>query len=258
VKHDVFAGAIEKLLAQLPEGVAFTSVTADAPGVHQPAKAAFLGGQTLIRTHEGSVAHVAIGLSAPGLAAKELHALGVLQALLGSTGSHGGAAGAVQLGPRSHSRIGRSVHTESHSFIRSLSAFALPYSDVGVFGVAGSCADHEAGRLVDTIVAFLKDAASLPVSATELTRARKVYKLAYASEAETRAGARDDMAHQLLMTGRHAAVSEVLKAIDGITAADVQGAAKALLTASAGKPAFAAIGSLTTLPRYDALASMLK
>lgn len=258
MKHDVFASAVDKMLVGLPEGVPVTSVTTDAPGVHQPAKASFLGGQTLVRTHEGGVAHVAIGLAAPELTSKQIHALGVLQALLGGTGAHGGAAGAVQLGPRSHSRIGRSVHTESHSFVRSLTSFALPYSDAGLFGIAGSCADHEAGRLVDTIVAFIKDAASLPVSASELTRARKVYKLVYAGEAESRAGARDDIAHQLLLTGRYSPVADVLKTIDGVTAADVQAVAKSLLTASAGKPALAAIGSLNNLPRYDTLAAMLK
>jgi predicted Zn-dependent peptidase len=204
----------------------------------------------------GGVAHVAIALPAPSLASgKALHALGVWQALLGSTPRHGGAAGQLRLGPQRQSRVARSVHTEAHSFIRSLSAFALPYSDVGVLGLAGSCADHEAGRLAHAIVGFLKDSAGQPVTPVELERAKKQYKLAYLAQIEGRAGSAADAAHQLLLTGQWHAASAALAAIDAVTAADVQQVARA---AVAAPPAIAAAGSLEQVPRYDVLAGLFK
>lgn len=248
VNHDALVEAVDAYLLSLPEGVPTTSITASAPGIHGPEKAVFVGGQSLVRTHEGGVAHVSIALPAPALGSKEMHALGVLQALLG-------ASGATRLGPQSQSRIARSMHTEDHSFIRSLASFALPYSDIGLVGIAGSAADHEAGRLVDVIAGFFKDAASLPITPAELDRAKKHYKLALLVDAESRVGARDDIGTQMLLSNRHVAVADALKAIDAVTAHDVQGVAKAALT---GKVAISAVGSLINVPRYDIVASLLK
>jgi len=254
VKHDVFAKEWETLLMGVGEGVPVTDVTTSAPGIHKAAGAPFVGGQTFVRAR-GGPAHVAIALSAPAAGSAQAHALGVLQALLGSTGAHGGAAGAVRLGPQGHSRLARSVHTESHSFIRSLAAFAFPYSDAGLFGIAGSCADHEAGRLAHAIVAFLKDAATVPVTATELARARATYKLAVATDVESRVGGREDLAHQVSWKPAVTEVGATLKAIDAVTAADVQAVAKSLLSSP---PAISAIGSLATVPRFDQVAALLK
>jgi predicted Zn-dependent peptidase len=216
----------------------------------------FIGGESVLRTSAGGVAHVAIALAAPSLASgKSLHALGVWQALLGGTPRRGGAAGQLSLGPQRQSRVARSVHTEAHSFIRSLSAFALPYSDSGILGLAGSCADHEAGRLVHAIVGFVKDSAGQPILPAELERAKKQYKLALLGQVEGRAGAASDSANQLLLTGQWQTAASALAAIDAVTAADVQQVARAAL---ASPPAIAATGSLEQVPRYDALSGLLK
>jgi predicted Zn-dependent peptidase len=210
----------------------------------------------MIRTTAGGTAHIAIALPAPSLASgKALHALGVWQALLGSTPHHGGAAGQLRLGPQRQSRVARSVHTEAHSFIRSLSAFALPYSDTGILGLAGSCADHESGRLVHAIAGFLKDSAGQPIPQLELERAKKQYKLAYLAQVEGRSDIAADFAHQLLLTGKWQSSASALSAIDAITAADVQQIAKAALAAP---PAIAAAGTLEQVPRYDVLAGLFK
>jgi len=247
VEHNAFADALDKYFVGLPEGVA--EVAAGTPS--------FVGGESMIRTDGSGLAHVAVGLAAPSLGAghAQVHALGVLQALLGSTGAHGGGAGAARLGPQGHSRIARSIHNDAHSFIHSLAAFALPYSDAGLLGVAGAAADHEAGRLVDVMVGFVKDAAALPISDAELARAKAAYKLRLAAGAETAEGARDDLGAQLLLAGKRTALGETLKAVDAVSAAQVQAVAKAAL---ASKPAIASIGSLVTMPRYDVVASLLK
>ena len=136
-----------------------------------------------------------------------------------------------------------------------MTSFALPYSDTGLLGVIASAPDHEAGRLVDTIAGFLKDAASVKAAPAELDRAKKACKLALLTEAESRAGARDGMGDSLLRSSALTQLSASLAAVDAVTAGDVADVAKAALGTSVS---IAAIGSLTTLPRYDMLASLFK
>jgi predicted Zn-dependent peptidase len=233
----------ERYFLSLPAGNAAASSAGAAS-----AKPAVVGGEVLIKSTSGP-AHVAIALE--GSASRAT--LGVLQYLLGGTGPHGGAAGQVRLGPQKQSRLARSVHTEAHSFIRSLSAFSFAYSDSALVGVVGSCADHEAGRLVDALAGFLKDAASVQASAAELERAKKAFKLAFLSDAEARNGSAAALAESALFGGK--SVEQVLAEVDAVDAAAVSAAAKSAL---ASKPSLVAIGSLNALPRYDVFASLLK
>jgi predicted Zn-dependent peptidase len=201
------------------------------------------------------------GVPGLGAGAGAVHALGVLQALLGSSGAHGGGGGAARLGPQGHSRIARSIHNDAHSFIHSLASFALPYADAGLLGLAGACADGDAGRLANAMAGLLKDAAALPISDAELARAKAGYKLRVASDVETAAGARDFAAAQLLAAPAGAAAKQpaslaaTLRAIDAVSASQVTGLAKAALAA---RPALAALASPANAPRLDAVAAALK
>lgn len=228
----------ERYLAALPA----------AGAIPKSPKPVYIGGESMIRGASTGTAHVAVALPAPTLASgKSLYALGVLQALLGSS--------SAAKGPARQSRLARSAHNDAHSFIRSISAFAFPYTDAGLLGIAGSCADHEAGRLVNAMVGFLKDTASVAATTAELDRAKKAYKLAVAADVESRGGALSDMGLSVLLTGKAGSLRDTLAAIDAVTAADVQAVAKAALAAP---PTISAIGSLQTVPRYDQVAQLLK
>jgi mitochondrial-processing peptidase subunit alpha len=231
----------------------FASLPSSSGGV-KDVPSAYVGGELLERVEDnaGGLAHVALGFQVPGLAAsaKSNAALSVLQALLGD----GMAAGAYVPGPHKTTRIGRSVHTESHSFIRSISAFSTQYSDAGLFGIYGCAADHESGRLVDAAVGFLKDAASVGATAHELERAKTAYKLSVSASLDSSNGSRSHAGRSSLLQGSVATVKDLHAAADSLTAADLQNVAKAAL---ASKPAFSAIGSLSSLPKYDRLVSML-
>ena len=246
VDHGALVGAAEKYLSAVNEG-------GPLPASPSPT---VLGGNTFTRTREGSgLAHVGVSLEAPARGSPGYYAAGVLQALLGGTQPGGGGAGALRTGPQRQSRIARSIHTEAHSFIHSLRSFVLPYTDTGLLGLVGTAADHEAGRLVDAMAGFLKDAAAVPATAAELSRAKTAFKLALLLEAESRAGSRDSAGNALLLGGAVVPVSVALKAVDAVTAADVANVAKGALGST---PSIAAIGSLNTLPRYDVFASLFK
>lgn len=248
VEHSQLVDIADKYFGSIPEGNA-------AANAASARKSAVVGGANYIQTTSGP-AHIAVALEAPSsTSGKDSLALGVLQNLLGGTGAHGGAAGQARIGPQKQSRLARSVHTEAHSFIRSLSAFSFSYSDSGIFGIVGSCADHESGRLVDAMAGFLKDAARVNATDAELARAKKAFKLAYLAEIDTRNGRISDFAGQMLTTGKVASVAETLAAIDAVTSADV---AKVAKTCLASKPSIMAIGSLSTVPRYDVFASLLQ
>ena len=229
VSHEALLEVATNYFGGLPEGTGATSAAAAAAP-------AVVGGETTLCSSSG-VAHVGIALAAP----KSTAVAGVLQALLGGTGA----------GSAKHSRLAKLAGSGY-----SATAFAFPYSDSGLIGVIGSASDASAGALTSALAGALKDVAgNAPVTSGELERAKAAYKLALVSAAESRAGARDDTASSLLWTGSAASLSSALAAVDAVTAADVASAAKASL---ASPPALAAIGSLTTVPRYDQLVALLK
>ena len=242
VEHAALAAYAENALGGVPQGASAASP-----------RAAVVGGESLTRT-EGGAAHVALALPAPAQGSAQFRALGVLQALLGSVGPRGGAPGHARPGYLRQSRLGAGAKGEAHSFIRSATAFAYSYSDAGLLGIQGSCADHEAGQFVAAAVGFLKDAAGKPIQAAELERAKRASKLAFLADVEGRAGARDEAGTAPLL-GRASGTAAVLKAIDAVTAEQVAAVAR---TALQGAPALAATGSLATIPRYDVLANMLR
>jgi predicted Zn-dependent peptidase len=213
--------------------------------------AAWVGGETLVRTSSSGAAHVALALPAPSVTSAKFHALGVLTAGLGRATANTGAARAA---PVRSTRIAKARAGDA-SFAQSLSAFAFPYADAGLFGIAGSAADADAGKLVAAAVRLLKEAAASPFSAAELDRAKKAYKLSVAAAAESRTGGRDDIGSQILSTGKYSSVSATLKAIDAVTAEEVAAVAR---TALGSQVAIFATGSLNAIPRYDVLASQLK
>ena len=242
VDHKALVAMAENMLASVPQGAPAAS-----------AKAAVVGGESLLRSHGGG-AHIALALPAPAQGSAQYHALGVLQGLLGGSGSRG-PPGQPRLGYQRQTRISMAAGKAeaSGALLRSATAFAFPYSDAGLLGVAGMCSDADAGRFVAAAVGLLKDVAGKPIASAELDRAKRAYKLAYLADVEGRQGARDEAGAALLM-GRRLGAAETLKAIDAVTADQV---AAVVRTALKGPPSISATGSLSAVPRYDVLANSL-
>merc|ERR1712187_225522 len=93
------------------------------------------------------------------------------------------------------------------------------------------------------------------VSAGELSKAKAVLKGNLLRQLDDDVMLMKDMGTQLLTSGRYSSVSDFSKAIDGVTEADVTGAAQKLL---ASKPTLVACGDTHTVPHLSALESMLK
>lgn len=226
IDHETLVAMAKTYFPAIPEGT-----------IEAQEKAEYVGGEQGLRTESGA-AHVAVGFKAPSLNDKDLYALGVLQALLGSADS------------AYESRLS-AFAAEKGDFIQQAAAFALPYSDVGLVGVAGSVADHDATRLVDAFGAVLKGAAS-KVDAEELRRAKNQLKTRVAADLELPANVREELGTSLLLQGKFTTYQEVAAAIDAVDAAAVQSVAAGALKSH---PAVSTIGSLSNLPRYDTLAS---
>jgi len=105
------------------------------------------------------------------------------------------------------------------------------------------------------MVGLVKDAAAVGATPAELARAKKSVALNFMRGIESRAGGVSDAAAQYLVLPAPRDAAAALAAIEAVSAADVQAVAAAALKSA---PAFAAVGTLSTIPRYDVLASLLK
>lgn len=204
-------------------------------------KAAVVGGDVLTRTATGA-SHVAVALAAPGTGDADAPAAAVLRALLGST--RGGY-------------VNRSLCAglaSKHAIAADLASFGASYSDAGLLGLTGLCADADAGALIDLMAGALKDAAA--ASDEDVARAKASAKLALAVELEGWAGALKHINAQLLGGGDAVTpVDAALAALDAVTPADVAAVAAKALKAPAS---LAVRGSLETVPRYDHFAALFQ
>lgn len=209
-------------------------------------KAAYTGGDLRL---EGSspFCHVALALESAAWGTKELAATTVLQAVLG-----GGSATNSSPGSGLTSRLATQV-LRQNPHVESVAAFSTAYSDSGLFGVYGVCAPNKAG---DMCTAIAKSLAGLPkVGADELARAKAMVKGKLLRDLDDDSVLLQDIASQVLHTGRYGSASDLCKAIDGISEADVSAAATKMLSS---KPTIAAFGDTHTVPHYSAVEGVLR
>ncbi|CAE7941178.1 Uqcrc2, partial [Symbiodinium sp. KB8] len=161
--------------------------------------------------------------------------MGVAQVLLGTLG--GSKSGLIE-----------KAVSKNGDFVESLSAFAFPYSDVGLFGLAGTTNDANAAQLVGLMANLMKEVASGNVSSDDVTRAKNLLKMALVDSSASRDGKRDDVATQLLMKGSYTETSDVFAAIDKVTGAQIGTLVSNMLKSS---PSISGVGELSTVPGYD-------
>jgi predicted Zn-dependent peptidase len=213
VDHGAMVDAFNLHFLDTPEG-----------SIEAQEKATYAGGESHIRTDAGA-SYLALGFDAPSLNSGNVASLAVFQYLLNK------AIGGVDFA--------------------NAGAFASPYSDAGLVGVAGAMADADAGRFVEAAAAAMKALAS-GVDAEALTGAKASVKMAGLVATESPRSLATVIGESALLTG-DASDSGVAAAVDAVTADSVAAVAKAALKSS---PSVSAIGSMATLPRYDSLAGL--
>lgn len=192
-------------------------------------------------------AHVAIAFESAAWGQKDLAPATVLQTLLG-------AGSAVSNAPGSGltSRLSQQVVKQS-PYVESCAAFNTSYSDSGLFGVYGVSHPEKAGDMCSAIAKTLTGLTS--VTAAELATAKAMLKGNLLRQLDDDVMLMQDMGTQILSSGRYSSTADFVKAIDGVTEADVSAAAKKILSS---KPTVAAYGDTHSVPHLSAVEAMLK
>jgi processing peptidase subunit alpha len=196
-------------------------------------KAKYTGGCHAVSESTLPNIHFAIGFEhAGGYAAKDLYAVAVLQALLGSW------MGAPTPG------AGLGTKLAALKDVESAAAFYVPFSDTGVFGVYVSAPAASGTALPGAIKEILK---SVKPSAEELARATAAATTQLLSAMEDASTMADDIASQILMTEKVATAEEMTKAIAGVTEADVTKVSSAIFATT---PTIMSYGNISSAPLY--------
>jgi len=209
------------------------------------AKAAYTGGD-LRQEGNSPFCHLAIAFESAAWGQAQLGPLTVLQTLLG-------AGTAVKSTPGSGVTSRLATVVQQNAAVESCAAFNTSYSDAGLFGVYGVSQPEKAGEMCAAITKAL--AGCTTVSKEELDKAKAQLKGNLFRQLDDDAGLLQDLGSQIMLSGKYNSAADFAKVIDGVSAADVTNAAKALL---AGKPTVVAYGDTHTVPHYSAVEALLK
>jgi processing peptidase subunit alpha len=196
-------------------------------------KAKYTGGCHAVSESTLPNIHFAMGFEhAGGYASKDLYAVAVLQALLGSW------MGAPTPG------AGLGTKLAALKDVESAASFYVPFSDTGIFGVYVSAPAASGTALPGAIKEILK---SVKPSAEELARAKASATTMLLSAMEDSSTMADDIASQILMTEKVATAEEMTKAIAGVSEADVTKVASAIFATT---PTIMSYGNISCAPLY--------
>jgi len=182
----------------------------------------------------GELATVAVATQGASLSnQKEALAFAVLQQVAGTgaAAKRGGNNGAL-------GKIVSSALSNPFGF----TALNVSYTDNGLFGFVLTANAREVGKAVDAAVKALKSGS---VSSADVIRGKEQLKAAVLGELDTSAGLAEDIVQQAALSGKVQSSSELVAAIDALTVADVNAAAKKV---ASGKWSVGAVGNLANVP----------
>nr|CDM81679.1 unnamed protein product [Triticum aestivum] len=233
VDHDELVSIAEPLLSDIPT----------ATGTGKP-KSVYVGGEYR-RAADSSNTDLALAFELPGgwLKEKEFATASVLQALLGG----GGVFTWGRPGKGLHSRLNPLVNEFDQ--IKSISAFKNVHSNTGIFGIHASTEAAFVPKVIDLAARELTSLATPgQVDQTQLDRAKASAKSVILKNLESKASTTEDMGRQALAFGERKPVEQLLKAVDGITLADVSSVAEKIISSPL---TMASHGNVINVPAYE-------
>lgn len=202
--------------------------------------AAFLGGEVR-EDRAGDLSYVALALPGPSNGDKSLLAGEVLKFLLGAGSSikrsqYSGTLGAAARGA-----------SDAPHAVASVSA---SYSDAGLIGFTAVAPSSEIDKVTKAAASKMQEVLSKPVSEADVTKAKASLKCHLSSQLSQSDNLLNWIGEQAMSGGQLLTVDAVLAMVDAVTAADVNAAAKSMLS---GKAAMAAVGNVENVPYLDQL-----
>lgn len=156
--------------------------------------------------------HVCMGTPAYHQAHQDRHALYVLNTILGGSMS---------------SRLFQHIR-EDRGLAYSVWSTITSYSDAGMVTIYAGCANDRVAEVVDLAVAELRGLRETAVPGDELRRAKDHLKGNLVLNLESSASRMSHLARQFIFFGRQYTLDEMTRAVDAVTADDVQRVANEL------------------------------
>ena len=195
LEHAALKALVERAFADVPPGA---TADADEPPSVTPG--------LVVRQKDIEQSHLCLGTPAYPQAHDDRHALYVLNTILGGSMS---------------SRLFQHIR-EERGLAYAVFSNLTTYSDAGVITIYAGCATDKVHEVVDLTLAELRDLRDTMVPADELQRAKDHLKGSLMLSLENTSSRMSQLARQQLYFGRHFSLDELLGAIDGVSAEDVQ------------------------------------
>ena len=223
IDHQAFAAESQRLLGAIESG--------EQPRRDPPA---FVPSA---RTAEKPLdqAHLVLTFEAPSYRHPEIYVLQVLSNIMG-----GGMS----------SRLFQEVR-EKRGLCYSVFSFGSAYEDVGQVGVYAASSPEHSSELVELTTEIMMSV-SHGVSEAEVARAKAQLKASLVMNLESASSRADQIARQFLAFGHVPEIATLVAKIEAVTAEQVQALAERLFHGRT--PGFSAVGHISQLTRYDAIA----
>jgi len=207
------------------------------PAGPQPDAATFSGG-TRVETRDLEQVHIAMALHGVPVKDTSLHSLQVFTNVLG-----GGMS----------SRLFQEVR-ENRGLCYTISAFHMPYSDTGLFGLYAGTDEADAPELMRVVIDQIGNATET-LNEAEVNRAKAQMKAGLLMALESSEARVAQIARQMLAYGRPITLEELVAKVDAVTVESARAAGRALV--ARGRPAIAALGPGNGLESTAAIAESL-
>lgn len=180
-------------------------------------------------------AHVVLAFAAPGYRDPDIYVLQVLSSILG-----GGMS----------SRLFQEVR-ENRGLCYSVFSFGSAYEDAGQFGVYAATSQEHAHELMEVTTDVMLSVVR-QVGEAEIARAKAQLKASLVMNLENASSRADQIARQFLAFGKVPPIATLVARVEAVTAAQVRELAERLFAGR--RPAFSAVGQISGLPPYEAVA----
>lgn len=179
-------------------------------------------------------AHVVLAFSAPGYRDPDIYVLQVLSSILG-----GGMS----------SRLFQEVR-ENRGLCYSVFSFGSAYEDAGQLGVYAATSQEHARELMEVTTDVMLSVVR-QVGEAEIARAKAQLKASLVMSLENASSRADQIARQFLAFGKVPPIATLVARVEAVTAAQVRELAERLFAGR--RPAFSAVGQISSLQPYEAI-----
>ena len=224
--HDAVVALVQKHFAAVNGG-----------GDAQPTASRYKGGDHR-ESRPLEQAHLVLGFDGVGYRDPDYYVMGIASTILG-----GGMS----------SRLFQEIR-EKRGLVYSIYSFSSAYADGGLFGIYAGTGEDGLSELLPVLCAELGRAID-DIGADELARAKAQIRAAMVMSLESTAARAEQLARHVSIYGRVLEIDELVARIEAV---DLPAVAALIARLLASHPTVAAVGPVSKLEAFDAIANRLR